>query len=124
MADASETFEVAAIVDAFVAICQTQDEVADGVCRLFGAAMRGVESEWTVSCRIRRDECRVVSFAAEDASRSRIYTPADKDEPETQEKSKPAKLAKARRAGGVSKPKQDGKHKVRTAIPSKKVPKK
>lgn len=122
MADASETFEVAAIVDAFIAICQTPDEVADGVCRLFGAAMRGVESEWTVSCRIRRDECRVASFSAEDASRSRIYTPEDKDVPEQPDQSKPAKLAKARRAGGVVKPKQDGKHKIRTAIPSKKVP--
>lgn len=124
MGDVAETFEVAHVVDALVALCQTPDEQADGVCRLFGAALRDVESEWTVHCRIRRDACRITSTAVEDVSRSRIYTPFDErgEEDDGGDLSKQHRLARARRAGGVSKSEKQQKPKHRTASPSKKVP--
>ena len=132
MADVAETFESAAVADALIALCQTPDEQADGVCRLFGAAMREIESDWTIECRIRREECRITSTGIEDSSRSRVYTPFDKDGPSgdaPQEEaggSKQQKLAKARRVGGVAKKPVDSKghaHKVRSSVPTKKVPK-
>lgn len=128
MADTAETFESAAVADAMIALCQTSDEQADGVCRLFGAAMREVESEWTIECRIRREECRITSTSIEDSSKSRVYAPFDKDsesKPDGEDgNSKKQKLAKARRVGGVSKPAAKKlPHKVRNSVPSKKVPK-
>jgi len=129
IADVAETFESAAVVDAMIALCQTSDEQADGVCRLFGAAMRDTESDWTIECRLRRDECRITSLSIEDSSRSRVYTPFDKETPDGQTGSavtaKKQKLAKARRVGGVnSQPVSKKPHKIRNSVPTKKVPRK
>lgn len=129
MADTAETFESAAVADVMIALCQTPDEKADGICRLFGAAMRDVESEWTIECRLRREECRITSLSIEDSSKSRVYAPFDKDnendpaEPTGASDSKKQKLAKARRVGGISKPAPSGAHKTRSSVPTKKVPK-
>lgn len=127
MVDVAETFEVAAVADALLALCQTPDEQADGVCRLFGAAMREIESDWTVSCKIRRNECRITSLSVEDSTRSRVYTPHDTDAPEeattASSGDKKAKLAKARRVGGLKSASKTSDRPRRSSEPSKKVPK-
>jgi len=137
MADVAETFEVAAVCDAMFALCQTNDERADGVCRLFSAAIRSVEDGITVNCKIDRTACRVTSTNLEDVSRSRIYTHLDADfedvnankpteagEPEKKAApSKAAALATARRVTGMAAPKPSTEPRRRQAAPTKKVPK-
>lgn len=66
--DFAEAFEKAAIVDAAVAFCQTNDERIEHKCRLFGAALRNQEDGRTVECEIRRNECRVRSLALYDVA--------------------------------------------------------
>ena len=70
--DFAEAFEKAAIVDAAIAFCQTNDERIERRCRLFGAALRNQEDGRTVECEIRRDECRLRSIALYDVSGTRI----------------------------------------------------
>ena len=60
--DFAESFEKSAIVDAAWAFCQTLDEKIDNECRLFGAALRGVEDGVTAVCTIDRDACSVESL--------------------------------------------------------------
>jgi replicative DNA helicase len=73
--DFAESFEKAAIVDAVWAFCQTLDEKIDNECRLFGAALRGVEDGVTAVCAIDRDACLVESIELRNAA----YATVDND---------------------------------------------
>lgn len=120
MADVAETFEVAAVCDAMFALCQTSDEAADGICRLFAAAVRDAASETTVECNIRRDACTVTSRALHDVAGSRVYiTGEDPEKLEDADKSKASRVATARRAAG-----DDSKPAKPSRRPAKKAAKK
>jgi hypothetical protein len=69
--DFAEAFEKAAIVDAAVAFCQSNDERIERKCRLFGAALRNQEDGRTVECEIHRDQCRIRSLALYDVAGAR-----------------------------------------------------
>jgi replicative DNA helicase len=70
--DFAESFEKSAIVDAAWAFCQTLDERMDFECRLFGAALRGVEDGVTAVCHIDRDSCLIESRELLDAAYANI----------------------------------------------------
>jgi hypothetical protein len=70
--DFAETFEKAAIVDAAIAFCQTDDERIERKCRLFGAALRDQEDGRTVECEIHRNQCRIRSISLLDVAGTRI----------------------------------------------------
>lgn len=78
--DFAEAFEKAAIVDAAIAFCQTDDERIEGRCRLFGAALRNTEDGRTVECEINRSQARVRSLALYDVSGARERLPGEKDD--------------------------------------------
>ena len=73
IADFAESFEKAAIADAVVAVCQTDDEKIDGILRLFGAAFRDAEDGRTVECAIDRASSRIRSIALYDVAGTRTY---------------------------------------------------
>jgi len=72
MADFAESFEKAAIADAVIAFCQTNDERVDKTCRLYGAAVRNAEDGYTVQCEIRRDCCFLRSIGLYDVGNNRV----------------------------------------------------
>lgn len=78
--DFAEAFEKAAIVDAAIAFCQTDDERIEGRCRLFGAALRNTEDGRTIECEINRSQARVRSIALYDVSGSRMLLPGEKSD--------------------------------------------
>jgi hypothetical protein len=97
--DFAEAFEKAAIVDAAVAFCQTNDERIERKCRLFGAALRNQEDGRTVECEIRRDQCRLRSLALYDVSGTRMVVDGldDKREDYTATKSEVVRKKTARK---------------------------
>lgn len=70
--DFAEAFEKAAIVDAAIAFCQSNDERIERRCRLFGAALRNQEDGRTVECEIQRDQCRLRSLALYDVAGTKM----------------------------------------------------
>ena len=70
--DFAEAFEKAAIVDAAIGFCQSDDERIERRCRLFGAALRNQEDGRAVECEIQRDACRIRSLALYDVSGTRM----------------------------------------------------
>lgn len=59
--DFGESFEKAAIADTVVAFCQSLDEKARDVCRIFLAALRDQGDGRTIKCDIKRDRCSIIS---------------------------------------------------------------
>tara|TARA_R100001086_G_scaffold192515_4_gene109745 strand:- start:2061 stop:3707 length:1647 start_codon:yes stop_codon:yes gene_type:complete len=98
MADVSEAFEIAAVCDAMIALCQTPDERLDNICRLFAAAIRDAEGERMVECSIRRDSCRVTSRALFDAGGSKLYVPGDDEDFEAENFEEPSESAPKRKS--------------------------
>lgn len=70
--DFAEAFEKAAIVDAAIAFCQTNDERVESRCRLYAAALRNAEDGRTIECAIDRNRARLRSIALFDVSGARI----------------------------------------------------
>lgn len=81
MADLSEAFEKAAIVDGLIGFSQTEDEAVDKRCRLFLAAVRHEESERFVECSIERAWCTLTTEALYDVSYSQVETKHDTIDP-------------------------------------------
>jgi len=92
--DFAEAFEKAAIVDAAVGFCQTNDERIEGKCRLFGAALRNQEDGRTVECEIRRNECRVRSVALYDVAGEQMVIDGVDDKREDYVSEKSAKVSR------------------------------
>lgn len=105
--DFAESFEKAAIVDACIAFCQTQDERIESKCRLFGAALRNAEDGRTVECSIDRAQARIRSLSLFDVSGSRILLDGEQHDVATETRSTVRKANRqrtadaAKRAGGV-----------------------
>lgn len=59
----AESLEKVMIADLIISFCQTRDEAAHGLCRLFGAGCRRVDDGFTVECAINRKQCRITSTA-------------------------------------------------------------
>lgn len=76
LGDFAEAFEKAAIVDAAVGLCQTEDEKLASRCRLFLCGLRHEEDGRTVECLIRRDRALLKSTALLDVG----YAVIDQDE--------------------------------------------
>jgi len=81
--DFAEAFEKAAIVDAAIAFCQTNDERIERRCRLFGAALRNQEDGRTVECEIQRDACRLRSLGLYDVAGTKMVVDGIDDKRET-----------------------------------------
>lgn len=107
MGDVSETFDTNAVCDAMIALCQTADEAADGVCRLFGAAIRDAEGERIIDCRIRRDQCLVVSTKLYDVAGSPVTIPGEEELDEHGNEPEPVKTKRRRAKGKGKKAKLD-----------------
>lgn len=80
--DFAEAFEKAAIVDAAIGFCQSDEERIDQKARLFLAALRNQQDGLTIECEIRRGICRIRTQAIYDPAGVRLDT--DEDEPDTQ----------------------------------------
>lgn len=63
LADLAESFEKAHIADGILALCQTEDERIDKICRLKQIKLRDAEDQKTVECDILRDRCLIESTA-------------------------------------------------------------
>lgn len=77
MGDFAECFEIAGIADAIWAFCQTPDERIDGVCRLFGTALRDAPDAMTVTCSIDRASCTLRTLELLDAAHTPITVAGD-----------------------------------------------
>ena len=73
MADFAEAFEKAAIMDAGMAFCQTDDEKIDRIFRLVLVGLRNQEDGRIVECRINRKRCLIDSYALRDAGNEREW---------------------------------------------------
>jgi replicative DNA helicase len=106
LGDFAEAFEKAAIVDAALAFCQTDDERLKQECRLVGIGLRNVEDGRMVFCNISRDRCLIRSKMLLDASYSPIHTPYDDEDDEDVQKAKAAEVkttVKVKEAKGKAK---------------------
>lgn len=118
--DFAEAFEKAAIVDAALAFCQTDDERIDRKCRLFGAALRNHEDGRTVECDIRRDKCRLRSLALYDVAGSRIVVDGVDEKRDDHSSSKAGVVRRRRKTSDKIKEKAGMKKKGRVARKKKK----
>lgn len=121
--DVSEAFEIAAVCDAMIALCQTTDESIEGICRLFAAAVRDAPSERTVECVIRRDACFIQSRALFDPAGSRLYMPGEPLVDEDEEDSREGRIRSARKIAGTDagETPPEGKKVRRKKAPSKRI---
>jgi replicative DNA helicase len=78
--DFGESFEKAAIADTVIALCQSPDEKADDLCRIFFAALRSYGDGRTVDCEIKRDRCSIKSVALLDPTGKAILSKAEEAE--------------------------------------------
>lgn len=117
--DFAEAFEKAAIVDAAIGFCQSNDERMEHKCRLFGAALRNQEDGRTVECEIRRAECRVRSLALYDVAGEHMIVDGVDDHREDYVETKSGVVARKKKA---SRKKATKRLKDKVGIAKKKKP--
>jgi len=118
LGDFAEAFEKAAIVDAALAFCQTDDERLKQECRLVGIGLRNMEDGRMVLCSIARDRCLIRSKMLLDSSYNPIHTPFDDDE-EVEEAVK--KAAEVKTTVKIKEAASKAKAIVKSVKPSKKL---
>lgn len=123
IADFAESFEKAAIVDAALALCQTNDDMIDKKCRLFAAKLRNSEDGSTIECSIDRTRCYIKSLSLTDAAGTRIDTD-EQDEADGQVGDPDKAAALASRTGGSAISKIKAAAGIKPTGPVKKGPQK